>query len=272
MTTLRRAVLLVPLAVLATLSLACEGDPTGPDTGIVSVWLTMAGNSPDPDGAAARLDGGSWAQLYAGHLVELGEVAEGSHVVELGGLAAHCQLAGDNPRVVRVPAGGGVTVGFEATCNTPDGEPGLMALLREVGPYPEGEVRADTVKHEAELEDRADGLWTCTVRRVSSEQYPDDYATFNPNAEVVFPGSMLQGATLADATPEPVLVDRAGGTLVINLVNGSSGVYQEVGEVKQSTVTQAINDILAANSGIGAARFTYTSSEVQSHEEMAASV
>lgn len=272
MTVLRRAVPLASLAVLVLLTHGCDDDPTGPEFATVGARLTLTGNSPDPDGAAVRLDGGAWQPLYAGHELTLGEVEEGSHVVELGELADNCQLAGENPRVVAVEPGEAMTVSFEASCSTPAGDSELWALLQQVGPYQEGEARADTVDQGDELEDRADGLWTCTVRRVSSEQYPDDYATFNPNAEVIYPGSMLQGATLVDATPEPVLVNRAGGTLVINLVNGSSGVYQHVDQVKQSTVVQAINDILGVNDKIGAARFTYASSEVQSREQLAASL
>ena len=266
----RRALTALPLLVLVAVAQGCDEDITGPGEANLTVALTMTGNSPDPDGATVRLDGGWAIGILSGQVVELGAVVAGSHIVALDGLAPNCQVMGDNPRMVAIVSGRDLTVAFEVSCSTPvDDGTALWAYLQDVGPYEEGQPVADTTTTGTTLEERGDGAWSCTVRRVSMEQYPDDYATFNPNAEVIYPGSMLQGATLVDATPEPVVVARAGGTVVINLVNGSSGVYQHVDEVKQSTVIQAINDILAQNTQIGAARFTYSSSEVQSKEELA---
>ncbi|NIN97930.1 MAG: thiol-activated cytolysin, partial [Anaerolineae bacterium] len=52
--------------------------------------------------------------------------------------------------------------------------------------------------------------------------------------------------------------------------NGSEGVFQQVEEVRQSTIVQAINDIIRANEqDVFPARFTYTSSQVTSHQHMA---
>jgi hypothetical protein len=264
------ALSLVVLVALASLIESCGERVTALGKANLSVQMTMSGNAPDPDGAAVRVDDGTPHAILAGQFLELGEVEVGSHVVALSGLASNCQVMGQNPRIVSVTGGSDRTVAFDVACSTPTGDgTAQWNYLNGVGPYAEGQPASDTVTEGTSLEDRVDGTWSCTSRRVSAEGYPDDYATFNPNAEVIYPGAMLQGATLVDATPEPVVVARAGGTVVINLVNGSSGVYEHVDEVKQSTVVQAINDILAANTGIGAARFTFTSSEVQSREQLA---
>jgi len=193
----------------------------------------------------------------------------GSHVVYLGDMAPNCSVDGENPRAVTISADRSTETVFEASCAVGgDGDP-LGGLVAGAGIYENGQPSHD-VDTTATLEEiRADGPWSCTVETHRVEEAPDDYATFNPNAEVIYPGSMLQGATLVDATPEPIVVRRAGGTVVINLLNGSPGVAQHVDEVKQSTVVQAVNDILAANTGIVPARFTYTSSEVQSREQLA---
>jgi thiol-activated cytolysin len=97
-----------------------------------------------------------------------------------------------------------------------------------------------------------------------------DARTFN--GVVIFPGNLLQGNSLGGATPNPIVVERAGGTITINLINGSEEVSQEVGQVRYSTVIQAMNDIIADNTGVVPAAFTYQSSQVQSREQMALSM
>jgi hypothetical protein len=117
---------------------------------------------------------------------------------------------------------------------------------------------------------RPDGtILMCTTERHSIVDAPLNYATFDPNAEVIFPGSLLQGRSLGGAAPDPIILDRAPGTITINLINGSEIVSADVDEVRYSTVIQAMNDIIAENSGVLPAAFTYTSAEVQSREQMA---
>ncbi len=111
--------------------------------------------------------------------------------------------------------------------------------------------------------------YVCTTERRSVIDAPPDYATFDPNSEVVYPGSLLRGATLGGATPEPIVVDRAGGSITIDLVNGSKSVSVDVDELTHGNVIQAMNDIIAENSGEVPAAFTYNFSEVQSTEQMA---
>jgi len=120
-----------------------------------------------------------------------------------------------------------------------------------------------------EEEDQNGTITLCTVEQHSIVDAPDDYATFNPNAEVIYPGSLLQGQSLGRATPDPIILDRSPGTITINLVNGSQAVSADVDEVRYSTVIQAMNDIIAENNGTLPAAFTYRSAEVQSREQMA---
>ena len=115
-------------------------------------------------------------------------------------------------------------------------------------------------------------VWRCTTERRSIVDATEDYATFNPNAEVIYPGSLVQGNSLAGATPEPIVVERAGGTISIDIINGSEGVTAPVDEVKRSTIAQATNDIIEANSGVVPAAFTFKSSEVQSAQQIALSM
>jgi len=47
------------------------------------------------------------------------------------------------------------------------------------------------------------------------------FPLFNPNASVIYPGSLLQGKSLKQATPDVIAVERAGGTVSYDLNNGN---------------------------------------------------
>lgn len=134
-------------------------------------------------------------------------------------------------------------------------------------PIPKNEVVEET----SEPEPGPDGtFWVCTEKTYDFIGAPAQYASFNPNDNIVYPGNLLQGATLQSDSPDPIFVTRAGGSISIDLLNGSSGVRAEVDEMSRSKVRQAANDILAANTGIVPARFTVDTYKVQSREQMAA--
>lgn len=138
------------------------------------------------------------------------------------------------------------------------------------GTYKSAEPSQQVEMIDTSEDELADGtILLCTTERHSIVDTPLDYATFDPNAEVIFPGNLLQGESLGGALPDPIVVERAGGTITINLVNGSAVVSQDMEQVRYSSVIQAMNDIIADNNGVLAAAFTYQSSEVQSREQMA---
>ena len=150
----------------------------------------------------------------------------------------------------------------------------FKAALAEGGKY-ETVTPSETtevVASENEYDPADRNVWRCTTERRNVVDAADDYATFNPNAEVIFPGSLVQGNSLAAATPEPIVVERAGGTISINIINGSQGVTARVDQVKRSTIAQATNDIIEANSGVVPAAFVFKSTEVQSSQQMALSM
>ncbi len=261
------------VAAAAGMIAGCGHDVSGPEGAQIHVVMAMVGPASDPDGASVSLDGGSATPIFAGEHKEFLSIQRGSHILQLADLAEGCTVSGENPRIVSVGDGEIAEVRFDVSCaqgpatgRDPAEVLATGGLYAKVQPY--DSVRSST----ASREQRDDGQWSCTTERHSAQDAPDDYATFDPNAEVIYPGVMLQGATLANATPEPIVVGRAGGTIAINLLNGSPGVSQTVPTVKQSTIVQAINDILAQNTGIVPARFTYTSSEVQSREQLALSL
>ncbi len=118
------------------------------------------------------------------------------------------------------------------------------------------------------------GEWICTAQKFQASEAPDDFVTFEPNPAVIWPGSLLQGATLESGAPEPIPVKRAGGTVLMNLVNANTGAtvgsYQsKLGEINQGNVIDAQNTILANNAGSTPAAFSFEAVKVDSEEELA---
>lgn len=113
------------------------------------------------------------------------------------------------------------------------------------------------------------GNWVCSSNTWNYQQGNDDFPLYDPNVSVVYPGSLLQGASLDQATPDVVAVKRGPGTVSIDLVNGSNSVYVNLPEVKKSYITQALNDIVNDNNEVLPARFNFNHKEVKSKEELA---
>lgn len=114
--------------------------------------------------------------------------------------------------------------------------------------------------------------WVCTTKTMKAEYAgggDDGFALFNPNASVVYPGSMLQGKSLTQATPDVIAVERAGGVISIDVINGNNLAKVEVEEVSKSAISQAANEIIAASNEIIPANFQFSIQEVQSEQQLA---
>ena len=114
--------------------------------------------------------------------------------------------------------------------------------------------------------------WVCTTetkdlmgKAGGSEGFP----LFSPNAGIIFPGALLQGNSLGKASPDPIAVKRAGGTISTDIVDGNQFASITVPEVGKGAVAQAINDIVAGSSGIVPANFAFSYKSIQSREEFA---
>ena len=114
--------------------------------------------------------------------------------------------------------------------------------------------------------------WICSSKTIDRVDAAGTYATFDPNSNVIWPGSLLQGNSITQATPNPIVVERAGGTVSINVINGSNNPAYTVDEVSKSEMTIAQNQIIQSNNGVVPANFTYTFEDVYSREQMAFSM
>lgn len=113
----------------------------------------------------------------------------------------------------------------------------------------------------------------CTKRTVSITDGSADFFLFNPNSSVIYPGNLLQGRTLDDATPESIPLKRGGGVISYNIIDGNLASSQPVDEISLSSVRDAQNQIIAGSIADGdpsvPANFSLTIEQVQSKEELA---
>ena len=116
------------------------------------------------------------------------------------------------------------------------------------------------------------GNWNCTNSTWSVTQGNLDFPLYDPNVSVVYPGSLLQGASLNSSTPDIIAVKRGGGIVSIDIVNGSGAVAVPLNEIRKSSVTQALNDIIYDNNKVMPARFTFRHEAVKTQDELALSM
>ncbi|MEZ4811439.1 MAG: thiol-activated cytolysin family protein [Allomuricauda sp.] len=111
--------------------------------------------------------------------------------------------------------------------------------------------------------------WVCTEKEVDITGGTHTFPLYNTNASVIWPGNLLQGKTLDNATPSDIVVKRAGGKITYNLVTGNPKATVEVDVVDQGSVQQAMNDVIAQNGDITPANFTLDVVAINSKEELA---
>jgi hypothetical protein len=93
------------------------------------VTATTTGTAPDADGYAVTVDGVGQGTLGATGAVTVAAVAPGDHMVGLSGVAANCQVQGENPRTTSVTAGASASVAFAITCTAPPANSGTLRVI-----------------------------------------------------------------------------------------------------------------------------------------------
>lgn len=109
----------------------------------------------------------------------------------------------------------------------------------------------------------------CTRRKVSVLDGNGEFPLFDTNADVIFPGNLLQSKTLQNATPAPIVVKRAGGTISYNLNNGNLNSSFDVEEVKKSTIQDGMNNIIASSGEVVPANFDLEIIQIESESQLA---
>lgn len=109
----------------------------------------------------------------------------------------------------------------------------------------------------------------CTTKRVSVLDGNGQFPLFDSNADVIYPGNLLQGKSLVNATPAPIVVKRAGGTISYNLNNGNLNSSFTVEEVRKSSIQDAMNSIIANSGEVVPANFQLDIVQIESESQMA---
>ncbi|WP_027481787.1 thiol-activated cytolysin family protein [Deinococcus pimensis] len=145
---------------------------------------------------------------------------------------------------------------------------GLLSFVRALSdaPAPPPEKSDATPDNVTSALDSMNGTEvTCVKKDYSLTQNFDEIATFNPNAGVIWPGSLVQGATVPDGIPAAIPLDR-GPLTVTALTGGNTIGSRAVDHPSLATVGAAMSDILGAYTGPTAAKISYTKQEGYSFE------
>jgi thiol-activated cytolysin len=161
---------------------------------------------------------------------------------------------------------------LSVTCKK-DGDLKTFDDIIEQGGDFEPAVRSEEVVDEVGESQIIGGeVWNCTTKTYSAMTPGggnSGFPLFNPNASVIYPGSLLQGKSLRQATPDVIAVDRAGGTISYDLNNGNLSSSFTVDEVKKSTIQNAMNQIIAGAPEELPANFVFKYSQVHSEQALA---
>jgi len=102
-------------ALALLLSSECQNAFESNSDGNIHVAISTRGSNLDADGYSLTVDGDLAYVVAAQGSLTL-KLAEGTHSVQLGGLAANCTVDGDNPRSIVVGPSGSADVSFGVTC------------------------------------------------------------------------------------------------------------------------------------------------------------
>jgi hypothetical protein len=100
----------------------------GATTGGLSVTSATTGPDLDADGYTVSVDGIDRGALGVNATVAISGLAPGTHAVGLNGVAANCQINGENVRSIVVVAGEDASVSYAITCTTPPAGAGNLSI------------------------------------------------------------------------------------------------------------------------------------------------
>ncbi len=157
-----------------------------------------------------------------------------------------------------------------------DSNKSFREVIENAGELPTPQNSEEVIDVEESIEVVDDEVWKCKTTTYDALKgggmAKEGFPLFNPNASVIYPGSLLQGKSLKKATPDIIPVDRAGGTISYNLVNGNINSAFEIKEVNKSSIQVAMNNIIANSPEELPANFTFNYEQVQSKQALSLSL
>ncbi|MBA2558505.1 MAG: hypothetical protein H0V07_01215 [Propionibacteriales bacterium] len=187
------------------------------------VTAATMGPAPDADGYTLTADGSEKGTLAANAALPIEGLSPGEHTIGLGGVAANCQVQGDNPRTVNVATGASQELTFAVACSTPaPGSGTLQIQTTTTGPDPDPNGYAFAVDAGAPQPIAVSG--TTSLSNVAAGSHSVQLSSLAPNCAVAGenpqPVALESGAT-ASAT-FVVACSATSGTIRVS-VNTTGG-------------------------------------------------
>lgn len=208
--------------------------------------------------------------------VKVGSLAMLVAVVACGGASSEGAFGeGEGEAAASVP---GATAPSNPAVDTGDRDADINALIGGAGRLStDKKADAEPVKTSDETTLRVPGeggtAYECKYTDYALTKVPEKFVALNPNADVLWPGSLVQGKSMAGGILDPIPVKRAPGTITLTLASGGGGpFFAKMAEPSLSAATQAQNEILAAYSGATPAKFSYSFESIYSSEQLAVAV
>ena len=161
-----------------------------------------------------------------------------------------------------------VVFSFISSCNKKNDNLSFQNVFENGGLF-EDPMNSTTKSITVDTVVDGDSLWACSTETYSIIQGLQEFPLFNPNSSVIYPGNLLQGGSLKNASPDVIVVDRAAGTFSIDIISGAWSNSAYVDEVVKSKVVQAMNDIIYSSSSSIPANISFSMQEVHSEQQMA---
>ncbi|HEX5576371.1 MAG TPA: hypothetical protein VFX42_10895, partial [Gemmatimonadales bacterium] len=203
------------------------GDIQEPGTGGITITTVTNGVEADADGYSIRIDQGPETPITINATMQRAELELGSHMVQLGGVAPNCTVAGDNPRAVIVSSGETPAVSFEITCSATTGSLQITSATGGSSPDPDGYIvtldgsdrGALAVSGAVTLDGLTAGSHSVGLSGVAGNCSVEGE---NPRPVTVTPGSSSTAAfTIVCSTPQP-------GAGSLRITTATTGVEPDI--------------------------------------------
>jgi hypothetical protein len=117
-------------------------------TGSLSITSATTGPSPDADGYTVLIDGAERDALAPNAAVTIDGLTAGDHQLGLNGVAANCQIQGDNARTVTIPGGENTGEAYTISCVAPPPDVGSLRVVTTTS-GPDADVNGYSFKVDA---------------------------------------------------------------------------------------------------------------------------
>lgn len=131
------------------------------------------------------------------------------------------------------------------------------------------------------VEEKRDGekliktVWAEEEKTYSASKNPDEFVMYDPNANVLWPGALIQGKSIASGVPDIIPISpnhRLPGKVTLSILSGattrSQGQFFKETEMTKSAVTQAMNEILGGYGGGTPAQYSYSKEIIHSASQV----